>query len=251
MKKLIVGNWKMNPVTFREASALFKSIKMKVARRESKCVICPPSIYLDAFVNSPGKCAIGAQDAYFEREGAFTGNISAAMLKKEGADYVILGHSERRSEGDTNEIVNKKVHAALTERLIVILCIGEHERDEEGAYLSFLNEEIQESLAGVAPAHFKNIVIAYEPIWAIGKKAKKPATPEDYLEKSIFIRKVVSTMTNKDIAMKLRILYGGSVNEKNAEEFFAIGRADGFLIGRASRNPDTYGAIVQIADNYK
>lgn len=249
-QKLIIGNWKMNPENMKVAKQIFQKIKTKAGKfKKAKCVICPPFIYLDAFAKAHGTCAIGAQDAFWEESGARTGEISASMISKLNVPYVILGHSERRELGDTNEIVNKKVIEALRQRLMVIVCVGEKTRDEEGSYLQFLQAEIEESLAKIPARYFKNIIVAYEPIWAIGEKAKKSSTPEDFLEKAIFIRKVLTQLTDKKIAMKIPILYGGSVNDANAAGFLQEGRADGLLIGRASRDPQIFGEILKTAHN--
>ncbi len=241
----------MNPKDISSARKLFSSIKTKATRlKRARAVLCVPYLYIESLSRLKNiKIELGAQDAYHESEGAFTGRISTNMLKKAGVKYVILGHSEMRATGDTNKEVNKKIKKALEDRLMVVLCVGEIVRDEEGAYLSFISDELQESLMKVPKEFFKNVIVAYEPIWAVGAKSKNVDTPADFLEKAIFIRKILSHITEKHIAMKIPILYGGSVNENNCEGFLRDGKADGLLIGRASLDKDSFGAILKIADS--
>jgi triosephosphate isomerase len=245
MKKLIVGNWKLNPKTLREAKSIFEKIKKSASRRKKvEVVLCPSFLYLESFVKNSGQCFIGAQDVFWEEEGAFTGQISASQLSDLGVSYVIIGHSERREYGgDTNEQINKKILEALRFRLRVIFCIGEVARDEEGNYLTFLAKELEEGLFKVPEKFYKNLVIAYEPIWAIGEKGKA-STPEDFLEKSIFIKKVLTGIVDKKTALKVPVLYGGSVDENNAEEFMSLGKGDGLLVGRASLDPKSFNEIL-------
>jgi len=192
---------------------------------------------------------MGAQDAFYKKDGAFTGEISPAMLKKEGVEYLILGHSEKRALGDTNEIINKKLKLAIDYRLRVILCVGERERDDHGEYLNFIRSELEEGLKGLNKNYFKYLIVAYEPIWAIGKNAKSSSTPEDFLEKSIFIKKVLHKLTDRSTLEKIPILYGGSVDESNALSFLQAGEADGLLVGRASLDPARFNSILDIANS--
>ncbi|MAZ40634.1 triose-phosphate isomerase [bacterium] len=253
MKKLLIGNWKLNPTDEATAKKLFSGIKTKASRlRKVKTIICPPSVYVSALAKgATSKCAVGAQDLFWEVKGAFTGQVSAPMIKRLGADYVIVGHSEMRAQGDTNETINKKIKKAFEYRLQVILCIGESERDHDGHYLEFLQNELKEGLYKIPKKLLRNLIVAYEPIWAIGAKAKAASTPQDFLEKSIFIRKVLSHIADKDTAMKIPVLYGGSVNEKNAEGFLTEGKADGLLVGRASLSKDSFNEMLGIAERVK
>ena len=253
MKKLIIGNWKMNPTDEASARKLFLRIKIKANKlRKVKAIICPPSIYLSSLANlSTSQCTLGAQDSFLETNGAFTGKISPLMIKRIGAHHVILGHSESRDSGDTDDIINKKIKKAFESQLIVILCVGEKERDHEGRYLEFLQNQLREGLFKIPKKLLKNLIVAYEPVWAIGVKAKGTSTPGDFLEKSIFIKKVLSHITDKDIAMNTPILYGGSVDEKNAEGFLKDGKADGLLVGRASLSSESFNEMLTIAEHVK
>src|SRR3989344_8352863 len=172
-KKLIVANWKMNPATLDKAKQLFKKIKV-VAKglKNINTVICPPFLYLNELrkLSSNSGVDLGVQNIFEEAAGAHTGEISAVMAYGVGARYAILGHSERRNLGETSDIVNKKVKLALSVGFTVIVCIGEKERDAEGDYLSFLKKELIESLKGVSKIFLDRVIIAYEPVWAIGRK---------------------------------------------------------------------------------
>ncbi len=253
-KKIIVGNWKMSPMTMKEARVTFSAIKKTASKlRNIQTVICPPFIYLSELKNTTNgsRCVIGAQDSFWNEEQANTGEVSPVMLSNLGLKYVILGHSERRELGETNELISKKISACLKEKFTIILCVGESQRDEHGEYTKFIKNELTSSLAGVKKKDIKNIIVAYEPIWAIGKKAKRTASPEDSLEVSILIKKILTDMFGKDIAMKVPILYGGSVNPDNAESFFSDGGADGLLVGRASLDAKKISEVLKISNSVK
>lgn len=220
MKKVIVANWKMNPRT--EGAA------RKLARDSDfvGVVVAPPFPFLEPVNKVLKNALLGAQDVFFENPfpgGAYTGEVSATMLKKLGVSYVIVGHSERRSLGETDAVVAKKVKALLAEKLKVILCVGEKKQVRSrgmAAVLHFIDGQLKRSLAGVSVR--KNIAVAYEPVWAIG--SGKNDRPEDTAAVAKFIRK----------KLKLPVLYGGSVNSKNISEFFENGGVDGALVGGAS-----------------
>ncbi|MDP3725920.1 MAG: triose-phosphate isomerase [bacterium] len=252
-KKIIVANWKMHPRTLSEARENFQKIKRKAdTLTKVATVVCPPFIFLDLLSKkATSKCALGAQDVFWQVEGAYTGEISPAQLSAMNVSYVILGHSERRALGETDEIIQKKVKASLEYRLNVILCIGEHERDARGQYLSFLKDQIKKCLFKIPGKHLERLIIAYEPIWAIGAKAKSADTSESFFETAIFIRKVLSDMFGKTTAFNVPILYGGSVNEYNAEGFLKDGNAAGLLVGCASLDPEEFNEILKIAQRTK
>ena len=249
-KIFIVANWKMNPSVLCDAKKLYGVIRTRANRMHSvQTVVCAPYIYLSELqkISKGAGCIVGAQDAFYEKSGAYTGEISANMLKEMKVPYVIIGHSERRAMGDTEKIVSQKVSSALKEKLNVILCVGEKKRDEAG-YLHILRKEIQESLRGVSRAHLAKLIIAYEPIWAVGKGAKAD-TPQDTQETILFIRKVLAEEFDKKIAMAVPILYGGSVDDKNAQKFLKDAGVQGLLIGRAGLNLKQFGEILKIANS--
>lgn len=251
--KYIVANWKLNPPTPREAKALFAKIKKYSAGlKRSKVVICPPDPFLGLFdIKTSKTLSLGGQNCQAVDFGAFTGAVNPALLKYSGCSYVILGHSEVRERGDSNEMVNEKIKASLKAGLKVILCVGEKKRDTQGIYLEELRLQLTEGLARVNKKDFSKIIIAYEPVWAIGVAAKSVDTPENFLHNALFIKKVIAKVAGKDTALKIPILYGGSVNEKNALGFLSLGEADGLLVGRASLDGAKFGQIIKISESVK
>lgn len=249
-KKVIVGNWKMNPASGKEAAGIFSAVKKTSASlKKTETIVCPPFVYLSDLSKQKGKCFLGAQDVFWKDKGSFTGEISPAMLKSMSVSHIIVGHSERRAMGESNEIISRKVSAATAAGLLAILCVGENERADEVSHLNFVSRQIKESLAGF-PAKFSDkIIVAYEPVWAIGENSKGPASPEDALEMSIFIKKVLTEIFGKKKAETTTILYGGSVDAGNAREFLEKGAMDGLLVGRESLNPKGFSDILRIAEN--
>ena len=250
-KKIIIANWKMNPVSFKEAEKLFKNINKSFSGlKKTDIVVCSPDIYLAKLKKLAKKITLGGQNIFYEESGAYTGEISAEMLYDTGAKYVILGHSERRNIfGESNEDINKKIKAALPAGLVPVLCVGEKERNENHEYLNFVKEQIESAFKNIVKASISKIIVAYEPVWAIGKNAVREATAEEFLEISIFIRKVLSDKFGAQDASKVKIIYGGSVSSKNAEAFLEIGQADGFLVGRASLDANKFGEIIKLTEN--
>ena len=250
-KKIIIANWKMNPLSLTEAKRIFLGIK-KTAHtlRNVQSVVCPPALYISELKKlvSGHRCVLGTQDVFFERNGAYTGEMSAAMLAKTGAKYAIVGHSERRAFGETDEVVNKKILAALKEGLVAVLCVGERERDEHARYFDFIRGELEGALRGVPKNMIQKLIIAYEPIWAVGREAKGSDTPEGTFETTLFIRKILADIFDKKTAMSMPVLYGGSVNEKNAREFLLHGGVQGLLVGRASLIGAQFTEILKEAD---
>lgn len=246
MAKFIVANWKMNPQSQKEAEVLFNLVSKNIEKaKKNKIVICPPFPFL--FVSQKiknKKITLGAQNVSSEAEGSYTGEVSPRMLSSMGVKNVIVGHSERRKQGETNKFINQKVLNLLKFKLSPILCVGESIRDKDGAYLSFIEEQIKDCLAGVSKMQMKNIIIAYEPIWAIGGNAQREATKEEFVEIKIFIKKIISDIYDGKIAHSTNILYGGSVNSLNAKSFVVEGGADGLLIGRDSLNFKKFEAIL-------
>jgi triosephosphate isomerase len=245
-RPFIAGNWKMNLL---RASAV--ELAEGIAKRADKIegvdmAVCPPSCYLDAVGRAVAgsKVALGAQNMYHEREGAFTGELSAAMLRDLGCKYVILGHSERRHIlGETDAAINEKVHAALSAGLIPIVCVGEllSQRDA-GQTLAVIRRQFDGSLAGLSAEQIGTIVIAYEPVWAIG--TGKVATPQQAEEVHLALRKIIGERYNGPVAEGVRIQYGGSVKPDNAAELLKQPNIDGALVGGASLKVDQFLGIV-------
>ncbi|MDD5696450.1 MAG: triose-phosphate isomerase [Candidatus Pacebacteria bacterium] len=224
MKFLIVANWKCNPETIKEAQKIMKGYK---ASKNVELVVCPP------FAFAPQLKANGAQDCFY-KQGAFTGEVSPVMLKSIGVRYVIVGHSERRVLfNETNEIVNKKIKAVLQEKLIPVLCIGENaEERESGETFEVIKRQIGEGTDGVPKDKIKNIVLAYEPVWAIG--TGKLAPIEKIQEVKIFIKKLINNKYGAKASESVRIIYGGSVDSQNVSSYLFDAGMDGVLVGGAS-----------------
>ena len=251
MKKLIVGNWKMNPETAEEAKRIASGIvKFSKNIKKTEVVVCPPILFISAVAEASKKTkvSIGAQDAFYEPKGAYTGSISVDMLKRIGVKYVILGHSERRELGETDELVNKKIKVCLKNNVTPIVCVGEKTRDAHGYYLAFMKKEIEHSLAGIKRKDLKDIVIAYEPVWAVGNKALKAISAEDLSEMVIYIKRTLADLFGQSAALSVRILYGGSVNKENAGEFFYGGGLSGLLVGRDSLDIKKFADIITLTE---
>jgi len=247
-KILIVGNWKMNPNMVEKAKEIFSETK-KVAKnlKTVKVIVCPPFVYLNELEKTADRSfVLGAQDMFWEKTGSFTGEISSAMLKEES--YVILGHSERRELGETDEMVAKKIISAIKANLKPILCVGEKTRDDHGEYLHFLRNQIINSLAGAPKNSLDKLVIAYEPVWAIGKSDDQAMKPGDIHETTIFIKKVLLEIFKQKKALLVPILYGGSVTHNNALEIITGGEVQGLLVGRESLNPKKFGELLKNVD---
>jgi triosephosphate isomerase len=248
-RKFIAGNWKMNTAR-AEGVALAAAIAAKVgASSGADVAVCPPSVYLEAVGNAikGSAVALGAQDCYYEAKGAFTGEISPAMVKDIGCKYVILGHSERRQIfHESNQDVNRKVVAALGAGLLPIVCVGETlEQRQAGQTAAVVREQLEGSLAGVTAEQMGKVVIAYEPVWAIGTGVV--ATPEQAEEIHADLRRLLETRYNPQVASATRIQYGGSVNAENAATLLAQPNIDGALVGGASLKADGFLAIVHAA----
>lgn len=242
-KPIIAGNWKMNN-TAKDGVALVEALKPLVKDANCEVVVCVPAIDIPAVSEAVKgtNIALGAQNVHFAEKGAYTGEISAAMLLEYGVKYVIIGHSERRQYfGETDETVNKRTHAALNAGLIPIVCIGETlEERESGKTEAVLDRQIEEGMKGIDD--ISKIVIAYEPVWAIG--TGKTATSEQANETIGYIRKKVAEVFCPKCAEKVRIQYGGSMNPGNCKQLMAMPEIDGGLIGGASLKAPDFSAIV-------
>jgi triosephosphate isomerase len=251
IQKLIVANWKMNPQSLNEAKKLFNSVKNWIKRNSDilqnvRIIICPPFVYLSNIASSnlrhqTSNISLGAQDLFWEEKGAFTGEISPIMLKNLGVKYVILGHSERRRTfGETDEMINKKLKAAIKAKLKPILCIGEKRRKVGSRKYEEIRNQLKKALKIIPNSFFRlpdSLIIAYEPVWAIG--TGNPSKPEDAKEVLLFLRKIV----------KFPILYGGSVNSKIAKDYIKVG-FNGLLVGGASLHSKEFIEIIKNVARY-
>lgn len=250
-KPFAAGNWKMNGDS-RSSVELAKAVASGaagLAGAKVSVAVIPPFVYLQSVVQavSASGIAVGAQDVYVEPQGAFTGEVSAAMLKDVGCNYVLCGHSERRHViGETDELVGKKVTAALHGGLLPILCVGEllAERDA-GRTETVVTRHLRTGLAGLSADKMSAVTIAYEPVWAIG--TGRTATPQQAQEVHAFIRNLLAEMYDQTLAQEIRVLYGGSVKADNAAELMAEEDVDGLLVGGASLKADEFVRIIQAA----
>lgn len=253
MKPLIVANWKMNPQAPDEAKRIFNYIKISV--KDSEVIICPPFVYLPVLnslisarkKNGGGGIKLGAQNCFWEEIGAFTGEISPSMIKGIGCRYVILGHSERRRYfNETDEMINKKLTAALEAGIRPILCVGETlEQKERGEGPAVLRTQIENGLRGISKKDMPKISIAYEPMWAIG--TGKSCGIEDAIVMSLVIRKIAAQKYSRSVSDKIMVLYGGSVNSKNAASYIKEAKMNGLLVGGASLDPKEFLKIIKEA----
>ena len=238
-KKIIAGNWKMNK-NHNEAVELINSLKSGIDTDKSDVVVCVPFVDLMSVSEAikGTNINLGAQNMHFEESGAYTGEISPSMLKELGVKYVIIGHSERRAYfGETDEIVNKKVKKALEHDIVPILCVGESlEERELDITIELVRVQVKKAFAGISKEDAKKVVIAYEPIWAIG--TGKVATKEQAEEVCAEVRKVVAEVYGQEVADVIRIQYGGSVTGDSANELFNMPNIDGGLVGGASLKED-------------
>jgi len=248
MKPLIAANWKMNK-GIKEAVSFINKFKILSKNiKKTDIVICPQFTTLNE-INELIKSTnikLGAQNMHFEEKGAFTGEISALMLKDVGCLYVILGHSERRQYiYETNELINKKIKSALENKLIPILCIGESlKQKNNNETMKIIKNQLTNCLKNISKEEMKNVVIAYEPIWAIG--TGKNATPQQAEEVHKFIRHLISKIYNKNIAGNTKIIYGGSVKENNIKELMAMKNINGALVGGASLDAKSFADICNV-----
>ncbi len=254
-KKLLVANWKMNPQSVVEAKRLFIDVKKTASRLSNvETVIAPPFVFLPILreLYAGHRISFSGQDVFFEKSGSYTGEISASMLKEVGAEYCIIGHSERRARGESDEDIQKKVDVITTAGLTAILCIGESERDHSnGTHLSFLTDQIKSALGGLTGKQMKQVVIAYEPIWAIGKSESEAMQPRELHETVLFIRKTLSKLFDVKVAQGTKILYGGSAESGNTESLLQDGEADGLLVGHASLSATEFSEMLRIAQSIK
>jgi len=244
-KKIIVANWKMNPSSSEEAVRLAKGIIAAQLPKNVELIIAPPFIYLDAVKKLLGKeIKLGAQNLGWAQRGAYTGEISGLMLKNIGCEYVIIGHSERRYKiGESDEMINAKLKAAWSAGLKPILAIGEKEQGDD--IIKTLSDQLKNALNGIEAGDIGRLIVAYEPVWAIGTGAAD--TPDQALSGALLIRKIIGGMYGSDWASDLPVLYGGSITAENAGDFVSQAGIDGALVGGASLELENFVNIIKSA----
>jgi len=246
MKPLIIANWKCNPTTLQGAKKLFDLVKNGLRGiKNAEVIICPPFTFLSNLKIQDLAFKLGAQNCFYEEKGAFTGEISPPMLKSLGCQYVILGHSERRRYfSESDETINKKLKVAIKAKLKPIFCIGEsQEGRKRNKTQTVLKRQIEKGLKGIKEKEIKNIILAYEPVWAVG--TGKACLPNEAKIVSLFLRKIITRNYSSAISKKLPILYGGSVNSENAKDYIFKAGMSGLLIGGASLNAKEFVKIVK------
>ena len=246
MKSLIIGNWKLYVNTPAEGKKLIRAIDKSLPRKLTVEIALCPQVSLAPLLKSGfgGKrIAFGTQDVFWEASGAHTGSVSPESLHASGITYVILGHAEARAQGDSDETVAKKAKAAIEHKLHPIVCVGEPVSDAQGAYLSYLSNNVRMSLSRIDPKDASRFTIAYDPLWAIGLEKAPP--PRTVSESVMFVRKTIADMWGRERALKVRIIYGGSVNAESARELKEIGGIQGLLPGRASVNAKEFTDIIR------
>lgn len=244
-KVLVVANWKMNPATFKEAKKLLEATRKSLSKVKSvSLVVAPPAVYLLPLAKESrgNKVAFAAQNAYFEKSGAHTGEISMGQVKDAGASHCLIGHSEVRARGETNDDARKKVAAALAAKLTPILCVGESVRTSTGDHFHVVAEQLKTALADTTTSTISKVVIAYEPVWAIG--GEETMSPTDMHTMAIFIRKTLFDMRGS-AGQNAKILYGGSVNEENTHSMIKNGDVEGVLVGHVSVEQDRFSALLE------
>jgi len=247
-RTFIIANWKMNPVDFVDAENLLRTVKSKIKKSDRvKIVICPPAVYISNMKKTPS-IDFGAQNVFWKDKGAYTGEISAKMAKNLGASYAIIGHSERRIHlMETDKMVNLKILSAISNNLKPILCIGETlEEKRTGKGKNIVISQVKKALFNIPKSKLsnQNLLIAYEPIWAIGTGNTPMFGP--VINVKILIRKIISELYDKKTAENLPILYGGSVNSQNAFDFVNKSEVNGLLVGGASLDGNEFARIVNL-----
>lgn len=253
-QKIIVANWKMNPSTTDEAKNIARKAKNELGDvKKTQVVICPPSIFINdirKIISGEKNISLGAQDVSSGEGRSVTGEIGSEMLYDHDVKFAIIGHSSRRENCETDEIISEKIKTAIKNGLTAILCIGEVERNEQGNFYHEVRAQLQADLSKITRKNLGKLIVAYEPIWAIGKRDSEAMSPTDLHEMTIFIRKTLRDIFGKDSA-NVPILYGGSVSKKNAKEIFVGGNVSGLLIGRESLKIENFVELVKEIDLLK
>lgn len=248
MKLILIANWKNHPSSLREADRLVTAFsKRKKLFKKVSAYIAPPLPYIDLVARKAKSFStLAAQDIFFTADGTHTGVVTPDILKSFGVKLCIIGHSERRKLGETNQVVAEKVKTALKAGITPLICIGEEVHDVEGNYFEFLSEQIRASLEGIRRKDdAQRLVIAYEPIWAIGKKGKDAMEASDLSQMVIFIKKTLTEIFGRESADKIPVIYGGSVEPINAKSLMKETGVRGFLVGHASLDAKSFVSIVE------
>lgn len=257
-KPLIIANWKSNPPTVAEAVLLVKKIERSLRglgiskSRNVEVIIAPPFPFLSQVKKILKKSRLGAQNVFWGDVGPYTGEVSWRQLKPLGVTYVIVGHSERKIHlGETDEMINKKVKTLLENDLKPILCVGESKRDDS-EIPAIVGEQLKNALAGISRTRVKNLIVAYEPIWAISTMpGARPDTPDNAFRATVYIRKILIQLYGRNLARAIKIIYGGSVNSENIAPFLKEGKMEGALVGGSSLKPEEFVKIVKTASCMK
>lgn len=247
MQPLLIANWKMNPASVRDAKKVFAGIAASVARRKQvQVVVCPPAVYVPELAKDRrgSKVALGMQDLFHTDIGAYTGQLSAPMVATYKVEWAILGHSERRALGETNELVAEKVRYAISAGIAPILCVGESTRTDDGEYYTFIRTQLETVWSLLKRKDIDTLTIAYEPIWAIGKRAEEACSAAQLFEMQLYIRKLLIERYGRRIADAVRILYGGAVKADNAATLVRDGGVHGLLVGSASLSVKEFTGIM-------
>ena len=247
--KLIVANWKMNPASSEEAKEIITEINKKSKNfGDVRLVVCPPFVFLNevaGVISQSKKIFLGAQDVFVGKGVSHTGEVGVDLLKTAGVKYLLVGHSERRAVLDSNEVVKEKMLGALKEGFKVILCVGEKNRNEHGDHYHEVRKEIEDAIIKLPKKLIKNLIIAYEPVWAIGRPESEAIKPDQLHEITIFIKRLISDILGAKEVEKVKILYGGSVTKNNAKNIFEKGNVDGLLIGRESLKTENFLELIK------
>jgi triosephosphate isomerase len=248
-KRLVVGNWKMyieSPDAAKKFAASLRKKSRSFVGTDAWLAPAFPLLPLVAAALKGSSIKVGAQTISIHAEGAHTGEVSAKMLKGLGVSFVLIGHSERRAAGESDEVIRAQLAAALGAGLTAILCVGEEEREPDGSHFAHIANQIHRALHGVTPVAGR-LIVAYEPVWAIGKTAAEAMRGEDIEETAIFIRKILSEALGREAVSRVPILYGGSVEPANAQTLIKEGGINGFLVGHASADVDSFIEILKAA----